>query len=153
MRMIEVFSQPTGVRLARHTSAAVLERTAKAPLKNEPKEEPEPARTPSDMVPSTAFWRGASGRLYRHSAHTTIFCPAPQQGIYLLAKRDADGNPVPLFAGVAASAAATLNLAHIRRRAVTIGATEVHLCPVHSAGSVFGLRRIAHDLRRNFAAR
>jgi hypothetical protein len=105
---------------------------------------------PTDMSPSTAYWRGASGRLYRHSAHTNVFCPAPRRGVYILARRDAEGAAVPLFAGVAASTAGTLNLAHIRRRAVTIGATEVHLCPVKDTGSIFSLRRVARDLRRSF---
>lgn len=106
---------------------------------------------PTDLKPSTAYWRGASGRLYRHSAHTTVYCPAPQHGVYVLARRDQAGSIVPLFVGVAASPAGTLNLAHIRRRAVSIGATEVHLCPVAVKGSVFSLRRVARDLRRSFA--
>jgi hypothetical protein len=111
----------------------------------------EPSVPPTDFKPSTAFWRGVSGRLYRASAHTTVFCPSPQQGVYVLARRDGTGRAVPLFAGVATSPTGTLNLAHIRRRAITIGATEVHLCPVTVRGSIFGLRRVAHDLRRSFA--
>jgi hypothetical protein len=110
------------------------------------------AGPPTDLNPASQYWRGASGRLYRHSVHTTVFCPAPQHGVYILACRDDQGHLVPLFVGAAASTAATLNLAHIRRRAVAIGATEVHLCPQIVRGSAFALRRAVRDIRRGLVS-
>jgi hypothetical protein len=106
-----------------------------------------PGEAPTDFRPSTSYWRGKSGRMYRHSAHTTIFCPPPTLGVYVLARRDRRGRVLPLFAGVSASTAATLNLAKIRKRAALLGASEVHLCPVPTRGSVFSLRRVLRDLR------
>jgi hypothetical protein len=107
----------------------------------------EPGEAPTDFHPSTSYWRGKSGRIYRHSAHTTIFCPPPTHGVYVLVRRDRRGRVQPLFAGVSASAAATLNLAKIRKRAALLGASEVHLCPLPTRGSVFSLRRVLRDLR------
>jgi hypothetical protein len=179
MRIVDAFTYPIGSLLLRPFVALKRDRgmprarrdNAHSPAKPQsPKgqparahrdaacDEPQPvapkgaSEQPTDLKPATAYWRGASGRLYRHSAHTTVFCPAPQRGVYVLARRTETGAIVPLFAGVAASPAGALNLAHIRRRAVTIGATEVHLCPVQVTGSVFTLRRVARDLRRSFAS-
>ncbi len=98
-----------------------------------------------------AFWRGRSGRLYRHQVHALLTCPAPVRSVYVLANRDASGRAKPLFAGVAASTGPTLNLAHIRRRGAQLGASEVHILEMpHAAGSLRH-RRIAQDLRAAFA--
>jgi hypothetical protein len=101
----------------------------------------------------TEFWRGRSGRAYRHVVHDLIRCPAPVRGVYVLARRDATGRAQPIFTGVAASTAPTLNLAHIRRRAVSLSASEVHLFEVPHAASPLGLRRIVRDLRAAFGDR
>jgi hypothetical protein len=106
----------------------------------------------STMRPSE-FWRGHSGRLYRHEVYTLLTCPGPTRGVYVLASRDARGRAVPVFTGVAGSAAPTLNLAHIRRRAVTLGASEVHILEIPQATGSLRLRRIVHDLRAGFAQR
>jgi hypothetical protein len=107
----------------------------------------EPGDGPTDFRPTTSYWHGRSGRLYRHSAHTAVFCPPPTAGVYVLVRRDGHGHPIPLFAGISASAAATLNLAKIRQRAASLGANEVHLCPLPTRGNVFSLRRALRDLR------
>lgn len=106
---------------------------------------------PTDLRPSTAYWRGASGRLYRLSAHTLIYCPQPGRGIYILARRDARGRLAPLGVGLSI-AAASLNLAHIRKRGARLGATEVHLCPMPNLDSTLALRRVVRDLGSMFAA-
>lgn len=150
MRLFDNFSDRIGRRSEPMWRTGGVVAQAKLPKASED-DEPVAGESPSDFRPSTSYWRGLSGRLYRHSAHTTIFCPPPSHGTYVLVRRDERGRAVPLYTGVAASSAATLNLAHIRHRAVTLGVTEVHLYPVRTSGSAFAMRRIARDLRAAFA--
>jgi hypothetical protein len=106
------------------------------------------AATVASKQRSSAYWRGASGRLYRHVVHGLTGCPAPLRGVYVIVGRDAEAGPVALFIGAAASSAPSLNLAHIRRRAAQLQAPEVHLLELPQLLSGLALRRIVRDLRR-----
>lgn len=72
-------------------------------------------------------WQGASGRAFTHAVYTLIGCPAPLAASYVLVRRGLNGKRRVLAVGRTLSAAASLNLAHIRRKGATLGANEVHL--------------------------
>lgn len=90
------------------------------------------------------YWPGHSGRLYRFSVFGLIECPAPGLAAYILVRNEREKR-VALHIGAAASRAATLNLAHIRRRGAQLGAHDVHLLAV--TGTTSDLRRVVRDLR------
>lgn len=103
--------------------------------------------TPAPSGSATQVWAGRSGRLYQASIVDLVVCRAPAKAAYVLARRDATGRPQALFAGLALSAAPTVNLARIRQRAARLGAEEVHLIDLgHSAGTYVG-RRLVRDVR------
>lgn len=101
--------------------------------------------------PSTQGWAGRSGRLYQAVVIDLMACRAPARAAYVLARRDAIGRAHALFAGLALSAAPTVNLARIRQRAARLGAGEVHLIDLtHSTGTLAG-RRLVRDVRAGLA--
>lgn len=73
------------------------------------------------------FWSGASGRRYVHTVYSLVECPAMPAGNYVLVHRDTDGRRHVLAIGRIGHAAASLNLAEIRRRGAKLGANEVHV--------------------------
>lgn len=98
-----------------------------------------------------ATWRGRSGRLHVARIELLLDCRALARAAYVLVTRDALGRAVPLFVGLALSAATTLNLARIRHRAAKVGAKEVHIIDLtHAAGS-YAARRLVRDLRASLA--
>ena len=100
----------------------------------------------SISAPGSHFWRGKSGRIYRHTVTSLIGCPISARGAYVLVRITESGQRTMLCVGITDSDSPTLNLAHIRRRGARLGADEVHLLPMSSASG--GLRRVARDLRR-----
>lgn len=117
-----------------------------------------PVTVPRSVVPSSAppvpdrhptgvFWRGHTGRVYRHEIHDFIHCPVLPRATYVLARRDRTDGLIALHVGTATSLAPTLNLAHIRRLGARLGATEVHIHPTPHARGTLAQRRIARDLR------
>lgn len=73
------------------------------------------------------FWSGASGRRYVHTIYSLVECPAIPPGNYVLVHRDDEGRRLVLAIGRVGNAAASLNLAEIRRRGAELGANEVHV--------------------------
>jgi hypothetical protein len=73
------------------------------------------------------FWRGASGERYLHTVYTLIECPILPRAVYMLVRRHADGHRTVLHIGIADNDAPTLNLARVRQRGATLGASEVHV--------------------------
>ncbi|MFA5901683.1 MAG: hypothetical protein WC829_21505 [Hyphomicrobium sp.] len=73
------------------------------------------------------FWTGASGKRYVHTVYDLLECPPMPAANYVLVRRNDNGRVEALSIGRVTSAAASLNLAEIRRRAAELGATEVHM--------------------------
>ena len=73
------------------------------------------------------YWRGASGARYLHTVFALIDCPQLPRANYILVRRDQDGTCRPLDIGQTVYVAESLNLAHLRRRAVLLGANEIHI--------------------------
>jgi hypothetical protein len=92
-------------------------------------------------------WQSRSGRLFHFASMPLFTCRAPARAAYVLARRDTAGHAVALFVGVALSLAPTLNLARIRQRAASLGATEVHLLDLDHAQGTYAARRLVRDLR------
>lgn len=80
-----------------------------------------------DLAGRFHFWSGASGRRYVHTIYNLIECPAIPAGNYVLVHRDGEGRRLVLAVGRVGHAAASLNLAEIRRRGAELGANEVHV--------------------------
>lgn len=99
---------------------------------------------PQSSESAVCYWPGHSGRLYRFCVFGLIECPAPGQGAFILVRIE-KGKRLAMHIGAAASRAATLNLAHIRRRGAQLGAHEVHVLGV--TGTTADLRRTVRDLR------
>jgi hypothetical protein len=99
----------------------------------------------------SANWLGRSGRLYRCGIERLHHCRAPARAAYLLVARDSAGRASALFAGLAISRAPTVNLARIRRRAVQLGASEVHLIDLTHSASSYAARRLVRDVRAGIA--
>ena len=98
-----------------------------------------------DLAGRFHFWSGASGRRYVHTIYSLLECPAIPAGNYILVHRDAEGRRLVLAVGRVSNAAASLNLAEIRRRGAELGANEVH---VHLlAPSAKQSRLVESDLR------
>lgn len=99
----------------------------------------------SDLAERFHFWIGASGRRYVHTIYSLVECPTLPAGNYILAHRDTEGRRIVLAVGRVGNAAASLNLAEIRRRGAQLGANEVH---VHLLAANAKLSRlIESDLR------
>lgn len=81
----------------------------------------------ADIAQRFHFWCGASGRRYVHTIYSLVECPAVPAGNYILVHRDALGRRLVLAIGRVGNAAASLNLAEIRRRGAELGANEVHV--------------------------
>jgi hypothetical protein len=81
----------------------------------------------ADLAQRFHFWSGASGRRYVHTIYSLVECPAIPAGNYVLVHRDAQGRRIVLAIGRVGNAAASLNLAEIRRRGAELGANEVHV--------------------------
>jgi hypothetical protein len=81
----------------------------------------------ADLALRFHFWSGASGRRYVHTIYSLVDCPAVPAGNYILVHRDAEGRRLVLAIGRVGNAAASLNLAEIRRRGAELGANEVHV--------------------------
>ena len=73
------------------------------------------------------YWRGASGERYLHTVFPLVDCPLMPKVNYILVRRDADGTRRPLDIGQTVSDADSLNLAHLRHKAATLGANEIHI--------------------------
>ena len=98
-----------------------------------------------DLAERFHFWTGASGRRYVHTVYSLLECPALASGNYVLVNRDDNGERTVLAIGSAIQAAASLNLAEIRRRGAELGANEVH---VHLlAGNSKASKLVEYDLR------
>jgi hypothetical protein len=95
--------------------------------------------------PRFRFWFGASGRRYVHTIHPLLECPTLPEANYLLVRRHDDGTRTVLHIGHTTNPAPSLNLAHIRQKAATLGANEVH---VHLLTATESQRRLIEcDLR------
>ncbi len=81
----------------------------------------------ADIAERFHFWNGASGRRYVHTIYSLVECPAIPSGNYILVHRDEEGRRLVLSIGRVGNAAASLNLAEIRRRGADLGANEVHV--------------------------
>lgn len=81
----------------------------------------------ADIAQRFHFWSGASGRRYVHTIYSLVECPAIPSGNYILVHRDDEGRRLVLAIGRVGHAAASLNLAEIRRRGAELGANEVHV--------------------------
>lgn len=96
-------------------------------------------------TPRFHFWTGASGQRYIHTIHSLMTCPALPASNYILV-RVAEGHRREVMAiGRVNHPTPSLNLAEIRQRGATLGATEVHvhllaLSETHS-------REVVRDLR------
>ena len=73
------------------------------------------------------YWRGASGERYLHTVFPLFDCPLMPKVNYILVRRDADGTRRPLDVGQTVSDADSLNLAHLRHKAASLGANEIHI--------------------------
>ena len=85
-----------------------------------------PAQDSADTA-SFQFWTGASGRPYVHTIHGLIECPEVPDACYILVKRLPSGVRKVLHVGQLEHHYASLNLAEIRHKGATLGASEVHL--------------------------
>ncbi|HRD78754.1 MAG TPA: hypothetical protein PK264_22925 [Hyphomicrobiaceae bacterium] len=96
------------------------------------------------------FWRGASGQSYVHTIHSLIDCPAITQACYVLVRRLGDGSMSVRAVGRTTGQSETLNLAHIRHLAASLGANEVHLHLMADGES--RRARVEFDLRASLFA-
>jgi hypothetical protein len=81
-----------------------------------------PALRVSGLAARFHAWRGISGRRYLATVHTAATAPAYQGAVIVLARAEADGTRVALWAGRSpASPAALARLAQMKR------AEEVHI--------------------------
>lgn len=82
---------------------------------------------PQDLPGRLHFWLGASGKRYVHHVYGLIECPPLPPALYLLVRRDRDGQRTVLHIGRGESDSPTLNLARVRQRGAQLGANEVHV--------------------------
>ncbi len=73
------------------------------------------------------YWRGASGERYLHTVFSLVNCPLVPKVNYILVQRAADGTRRPLYIGRTVSNADSLNLAHLRHKAASLAANEIHI--------------------------
>jgi hypothetical protein len=92
-----------------------------------PTPEPVALGVPQDLPSRLHFWRGASAKRYVHTVYSLIECPPLPRAMYLLVRRDKDGQRKVLHVDRARSDAPTLNLAQVRQRGAQLGANEVHV--------------------------
>src|SRR4029079_17760358 len=92
-----------------------------------PTPEPVALGVPQDLPSRLHFWRGASAKRYVHTVYSLVGCAALPRGMYLLVRRDKDGQRKVLHVGRGRSDAPTLNLAQVRQRGAQLGANEVHV--------------------------
>lgn len=100
---------------------------------------------PPDLPGRLHFWRGASGKRYVHHVYSLIECPPLPCALYLLVRRDREGQRTVLHIARGENEAATLNLARVRQRGAQLGANEVHVNFV--ADSETQHRLVLSDLR------
>jgi hypothetical protein len=92
-----------------------------------PTPEPVALGVPQDLPSRLHFWRGASAKRYVHTVYSLVECPPLPRAMYLLVRRDKDGQRKVLHVGRGRSDAPTLNLAQVRQRGAQLGANEVHV--------------------------
>ena len=90
-------------------------------------------------------WKGASGRIYKHTVYSLIACPPLPRSTVMLVRREASGTRKVLHIGLADDDAPSMNLARIRQRGAQLGANEVH---VHFAAATAAARSLAVCDRR-----
>ena len=73
------------------------------------------------------FWRGISGNRYVHHVYSLIGCPQVSCANYILVGLDDAGQRKALHIGCVENEAQSLNLADIRQRGASLGASEVHV--------------------------
>ena len=99
-----------------------------APVRHRtPAPEPVALGVQQDLPARLHFWRGASARRYVHTVYSLIECPPLPSAVYLLVRRDKEGQRQVLHIDSGRSDAPTLNLARVRQRAAQLGANEVHV--------------------------
>ena len=98
-----------------------------------------------EKTPRFHFWTGASGQRYIHTIHALVTCPALPASNYILVRTAKGRRREVLAIGRVNHPTPSLNLAEIRQRGATLGATEVH---VHLlATSESHSCEVARDLR------
>jgi hypothetical protein len=73
------------------------------------------------------YWEGASGARYLHSVYPLLDCPELPKANYIVVRRLANGDCVPLSIGQTQDDAVSLNLAHLRHEAARLGGNELHI--------------------------
>ncbi len=73
------------------------------------------------------YWQGLTGARYLHSVYTLQDCPELPQANFIIVRKLENGDAIPLSIGQTIADAASLNLAHIRRKAAQLGANEIHI--------------------------
>lgn len=73
------------------------------------------------------LWMGASGKKYVHSVFWLLECPEISAANYVLVRRSDDGTIAACRVGRVDQEAPSLNLAEIRHKGASFGATEVHI--------------------------
>jgi hypothetical protein len=102
-------------------------------------------RLPDAPDPSFHFWRGASGMAYVHTVYRLIDCPDVPPATCVFVKVGPSGRRTVLDIGRLENEASSLNLAEVRQRGATLGASEVHL---HFMAQSANARRLVElDLR------
>lgn len=73
------------------------------------------------------YWEGASGTRYLHSVYPLLECPELPKANYIVVRRLASGDCVPLSIGQTQDDAVSLNLARLRHEAARLGGSELHI--------------------------
>jgi hypothetical protein len=73
------------------------------------------------------YWDGASGKRYLHSVYSLIDCPELPMTNYIIVRRNANGERIPVYIGQTKADASSLDLAFIRQTAARFKAKEVHI--------------------------
>lgn len=80
-----------------------------------------------ERTPRFHFWTGASGQRYIHTIHSLMTCPALPASNYILVRVTEGQRREVLAIGRVDHPTPSLNLAEIRQRGASLGATEVHV--------------------------
>ncbi len=98
-----------------------------------------------EKTPRFHFWTGATGQRYIHTIHSLVTCPELPASNYILVRTAPGERREVLAIGRVNHPTPSLNLAEIRQRGATMGASEVHvhLLATSEAHSL----EVARDLR------